>query len=144
MSDAIAGSGTLLLAGDGGSPEVFTAVAEQVTLKMPQYSRNEIETSILNEGEDDKILGILRKGQVTGTLNWLPTNATHSDSTGMLYDLLNNTARNWRIAVAPLGLPHWTFQGKVQLFDVQEISVDSALQVAFALTVTGTIVRVNS
>jgi hypothetical protein len=143
MSDAIIGTGILLKAGDGESPEVFTTVAEIVSLKPPQLSRNEIDVSTHNEGEEAKILGMLRKGQVTGTLNWLPTNATHSETgEGILADILGNVKRNWRITYPPAGLPHWTFPGRVQLFDPQEVSLDAAMQIAFGLTIDGPITMV--
>jgi hypothetical protein len=145
MGNAIIGTGILIKAGDGAIPEVFTTVAEIVTLKPPQISRNEIDVSTHNAGEDAKILGMLRKGQVTGTLNWVPTDATQSSvSPGMLSDILTNLKRNWRITFPPNGFPHWTFAGRVQLFDPQEVGVDAALQVAFAMTIDGAITMVNS
>lgn len=145
MSDAISGTGILLKAGDGATPEVFVTVAEIVSLKLPAISRAEIEVSNHNEGEEAKINGILRKGQATGMLNWLPTDPTHGDAPGgMLADIIANVKRNWRITLPPSGLPHWTFAGRVQLFDVQEVPMDVALQVAFALTVAGPITFVNS
>lgn len=145
MSDAIIGTGILLKAGDGAAPEVFVTVAEIVTLKPPQLSRNEIDVSTHNEGQEAKILGMLRKGQVTGTLNWVPTDPTHSDvAQGILADILANRKRNWRITYPPSGLPHWTFPGRVQLFDPQEVTTDAPLQIAFGLTIDGAIVMVNS
>src|SRR5262245_47214844 len=145
MSDAIIGTGILLKAGDGGNPEQFVTVAEIVTLKPPQLSRNEVEVSNHNEGQEAKILGMLRKGQVTGTLNWLPNDPTHSDlADGMLADILANKKRNWRITFPPLGLPNWTMSARVQLFDPQEVGVDAAMQVAFALTIGGPITMVNA
>src|SRR5688572_32811213 len=98
MSDAIIGTGILLKAGDGATPEVFTTVAEIVSLKPPAYSRNEVDVSNHNEGEEAKILGMLRKSAVTGTCNLLPTDPTHSAAAGgMLGDILENVKRNWRI-----------------------------------------------
>jgi hypothetical protein len=145
MSNAIIGTGILLKAGDGASPEVFSTVAEIVSLKPPQLSRNEVDVSNHNEGQEAKILGMLRKGQVTGTLNWLPTDATQSElSQGVLADILANKKRNWRITYPPLGLPKWTFPGRVQLFDPQEVTVDAAMQVAFALTIDGAITMAQS
>lgn len=144
MSDAIIGTGILLKAGDGATPEVFTTVAEIQTLKPPSLMRNEIDVSTHNVGEEEKILGMLRKGQVTGTLNWVPTNATQSSTAGIMADILANTERNWRITFPPSGLPHWTFAGAVQLIDPQEVTVDTPLQIAFALTINGAITQVNS
>jgi hypothetical protein len=145
MSDALVGTGILIKAGDGAVPENFVALAEVVTLKPPQLSRNEIEVSNHNEGQEAKILGMLRKGQVTGMCNWLPNDPTHSDvDPGMLSDILTNKKRNWRIAFPPAGLPHWTMPARVQLFDVQEVGMDAAMQVAFAMTIAGPITMVNS
>ena len=146
MSDAIIGTGILLKAGDGEEPENFVTVAAIVSLKPPQLSRNEIEVTSHNEAVtsgEAKILGMLRKGPVTGTLNWLPTDPTHDDSSGILADIMANTKRNWQITFPPNGLPKWTFPGRVQLFDPQDIGTDAALQVAFALTIDGAIDRVN-
>lgn len=140
MSNAIIGTGVLLKAGDGGGPEVFVAIAEIVSLKPPQFSRNEIDVSNHNEGQESKILGMLRKGQVTGTLNWLPLDATHSATgVGMLANILANTKRNWQIAFPPASSPVFTFAARVQLFDIQEITVDAAMQVNYALTIDGLI-----
>jgi len=133
--DAIIGTGILLQAGDGSTPEEFVTVAEIVSLKPMQLSRNEIDVSTHNAARESKLLGMLRAGQVTGTLNWLPLDATHSsESGGMLGDILTNTWRNWRIPVPPEGLPILEFYGAVQSFDPQDVGVDAALQVAFALT----------
>lgn len=96
MGDAIVGTGILLKMGDGATPtENFTAVAELVSLKPPPLSRNEIEVSTHNAGIDAKLLGMLRRGQVTGTVNLIPTDPTHSKDTGMLGDILTNKKRNW-------------------------------------------------
>lgn len=134
--DAIIGTGILLQAGDGATPvENFTTVAEIVSLKPMGLTRNEVDVSTHNAGKESKLLGMLRAGQVTGTLNWLPLDATHrNEEGGMLHDIMNNTWRNWRIPVPPDGLPILQFYGAVQQFDPQEVPVDAALQIAFALT----------
>jgi hypothetical protein len=143
MSNAIIGTGILLKAGDGGSPEVFVTVAEIVSLKPPQLSRNEIDVSTHNEGQESKILGMLRKGQVTATLNWIPTDATHSDTgQGVIADILANRKRNWRISMPPGVIKTWTFPGRIQLIDPQEFTVDAAMQLAVAITIDGAITMV--
>lgn len=140
MSNATIGTGIVFEAGDGAVPEVFTPIAELVSLKPPQLSRNEVDVSNHNEGTDAKLLGMLRKGQVTGTCNWLPADPTHSDAgNGILADIVANKKRNWRVRL-PLPLTNkWTFPARVQLFDPQEVGVDGALQFAFAMTIDGTI-----
>lgn len=141
MSNAIIGTGILLKAGDGGSPEAFAAVAEIVSLKPPQLSRNEIDVSNHNEGQEAKILGMLRKGQITGMCNWLPSDPTHSGSgNGVLADIKANKKRNWRISL-PNNEGEWTMPARVQLFDPQEVGVDAPLQFAFAMTIDGEIIE---
>lgn len=140
MSDAILGTGVLLAGGNGASPEVFTTVAEIQTIKPASRSRNEIDVSTHNAAVEEKILGLLRTGQVTGTLNWLPSNATHVDTgSGMHADVLNNVKRNWRITFVDSPATVFTFAARVQLFDIQEITVDSPMTVNFALTIDGAI-----
>ncbi len=142
MSDAILGTGILLKAGNGAVPtETFTPVAEIVSLKPSQKSRNEIDVSNHNEGREAKILGMLRQGQVTATVNWLPLNATQRNEVGgLLYDINNNVKRNWQVEL-PLdpadGAVTFTFPGRVQNFDPQEVTVDSALQLQIAITIDG-------
>jgi hypothetical protein len=148
MSNAISGTGILLLAGDGATPENFVAIAELVSLKPPQLTRKEIEVTPHNTAVamgEQSILGMLRKGTVTGTLNWLPSDATHSDAAGgMLGDMLTNVKRNWQIQFPPNGYPQWTFPARVQLFDPDDVKTDSALGIKFALTIDGAITMVNS
>lgn len=140
MSNALIGTGSLLKAGDGGSPEIFVTVAEIVSIKWPQLSRNEIDVSNHNEGQESKILGMLRKGQATATLNWIPTDATHSDTgQGVVADILANRKRNWRITMPPGVIKTWTFPGRIQLIDPQEFTVDAAMQLAVAITIDGAI-----
>lgn len=141
MSEAIIGTGILLKAGNGAVPEVFTAIAEIVTMKPSQLSRNEIDVSNHNEGREAKILGMLRQGQATATVNWLPLNATQRNEVGgLLYDIKNNVKRNWQIFV-PIdpadGAVTINFPGRVQNFDPQEVTVDSPLQLQVAITVDG-------
>ena len=140
MSDAIIATGILLKAGDGGGPETFVALGEIVSLKPPQLSRNEIEVGVHNTGRDDKILGMYRRGQVTGTLNFVPTDATHKQ---VISDIKANQKRNWQITYPPDGLPVDSFAARVQMWDVQEATTDAALQVAFALTIDGDITTVE-
>lgn len=145
MSNAAIGTGILLKAGNGATPtETFTAIAEIVSLKPSQLSRNEVDVSNHNLGKEEKILGMLRQGQVTATVNWIPLNATQrNESGGLLHDIINNVKRNWQIVSPPLddldSVFTWTFPGRVQLFDPQEVTTDSPLQLAIAITIDGEI-----
>jgi len=139
MSDAIIGTGILLKAGDGATPEVFATIAEIVSLKPSAISRNEIDVSTHNAGTDAKILGMLRKGPVTFTINWVPSDATHMQIEA---DLAANTKRNWQVWYPPSGVNTDTFPARVQSWDVPDVGVDVAMQATINLTIDGSIVRV--
>ncbi len=144
MSNAISGTGILLLAGGGGAPEQFTAIAELVELKPPQLSRKQIDVTPHNTARtlgSQEILGMLKKGPVNGVANWIPTDPTHRNvAGGILHDMLNNVKRNWQIQFPPDGYPQWTFPGRVQLFDPESVKVDGELSFKFALAIDGEIV----
>ena len=139
--EALIGTGILLKAGDGANPEQFVAIAELLTIKPPAHMRNEVDVSPVTADRDAKLLGILRRGQCTGMLNLLTSDATQVQ---MIEDIKINKKRNYQIAYPPDGFPTWQFAARVQLFDVQEISVDTPIQAAYALTLAkGDIVVVN-
>jgi hypothetical protein len=123
----------------------WTTLAEIVSLKPPAFSRNEIDVSNHNGGIEEKLLGMLRQGQVTGKCNWLPTDATQVNTgNGLLADVLANVKRSWRITYPPSGLPTWAFAARCQLFELPEVTTDAAMQVDFALTIDSAIDMVNS
>lgn len=144
MSNAIIGTGILIKRESAPASGVYTTIAEIVSLKPPPLSRNEIDVSTHNAGIEEKLLGMLRQGKVTGKCNWVPTNATHaSTGTGMMADLIGNVKSNWRITYPPSGLPHWTFPARVQMFELGDMGTDAAMQFDFALTIDGAITQVN-
>lgn len=139
--EALIGTGILLKAGDGANPEQFVSIAELLTIKPPSHTRNEVDVTPVSGDRDAKLLGILRRGQCTGMLNLLPSDPTQLQ---MLADIQTNKKRNYQIAYPPDGFPTWQFAARLQLFDVQEISVDTPIQVAYALTLAkGDIAIVN-
>lgn len=133
MSDARIGTGILLQAGDGATPEVFTTVAEIVSIKPPGFSRNQVDVSNHNQGKESTLLGILRASELTGKCNWVGDDPTHDGSTGMLADIMANTSRNWRITCPPNGYPRITGPGQLATFEPTEVPVDAALQFDFSI-----------
>jgi len=85
-SSAFWAYGSLLQIGDGATPEVFTAVAEITDLTPPNMARDSIEVTGYSStsGYREFIAGWRDGGEVSLTANWLPTNATHDDDTGLL------------------------------------------------------------
>ena len=98
-----------------GSQGTFTTIAEQGDITLPQLSRNEFDATTQNEDIDSYVLGVLRRGQFTIPLNWIPDEDTHDHIQGV-YDKLI-TAEYFGIRVTfPQVTPNliWIMSGQVQ------------------------------
>lgn len=121
LSNAIFARGTLLKKGDGGSPtETFTTIAEVMKIKGPGLIQDTIDVTNHDSAGSWKefIAGLKDAGEVTFTVNYQPTNATHNaTSTGLVADLTAGTKRNFQLVFNP-GSPTWAFTALVSKFDV--------------------------
>src|SRR5687768_16228446 len=98
-TQATIGYGTLLQRGDGGSPEVFTAIAEVDSISPPQTVADDVEVTHLTSPNRTKeyIQGMLDAGEASAHINWLPGDPTHDEVTGLLANQIAGTVKNWRI-----------------------------------------------
>lgn len=80
------GYGSLLLRGDGASPEVFTTIAEVRSVGEFGSDRELIDVTNFDSenGFREYILGLKDGVELTGTANFLPNNATHNTTTGVI------------------------------------------------------------
>ena len=94
----VAAYGTLLLRGDGNTPEVFTEIAEVTNISGPSIAADPLEmTSHDSAGNREFIGGLFDGGEITLELNFIPTDETHNIATGVLYDLQNRIAYNYQL-----------------------------------------------
>lgn len=119
---AIAGIGTKLQIGDGGSPESFTTIAEVTEISGPSLGADTADVtshdSELNEGGfEEHIVTILRTGEVTFTINYIPTDGTHDASSGLLNDYQNKTLRNFKLVFPDSSNTTWSFSAYVTGFE---------------------------
>jgi hypothetical protein len=138
-SEAIESFGTLFQRGDGVTPtEGFTTVAEVKDIEGPAMSRETHEVTH-QESPDrhmERIGGLLDTGEVTFTLNWVPSNATHDDATGLIFDLRTPERRNYRLVFPDAASTTWTFPGLVTEF-APKAPVDGVLEADVTVTVCG-------
>lgn len=110
MTEARSSFGTLIKIGDGGAPEVFTTIAEVKDVSGPEITR--LMETVTNHsspgGAREQIPTTYELGPITFPVNWLPQNATHSYSSGLLQDLLDGTLRNFQIVLTDVGATVWT------------------------------------
>lgn len=136
MSNAVTATGTLLQRADINTPTVFTTVAELKAGKPPSFSRNEIDSTNHNDGAESKVLGILRQGNGTFSVNYIGNNATHVQ---IVSDIMNNTKAQWRFLL-PSGV-HFAGPGFIQKFELQEATVDSIQAADCAISWAGVVVQ---
>ena len=138
MTNALAGYGVLLKIGDGGGSETFTTIAEVRDIEGPELELEAKEvTSHDSPGGWREYIGtLLTGGEVSFDLNFIPTNATHSYSAGLIKDLVNRTKRNFKLVFPDGGSTTWTFAALVKGFK-PSAAVEDELAAEATLQVTG-------
>lgn len=110
MSNATTALGMLFRTDDGiGGP--MTTVAEQRDVGVPEVSRNVLDVSTHNNTsgiEESLASQLMRLGEMTLKVNWLPGDATHNHSTGLLAAIKNRQKRNGQV-VFPGSIATWSF-----------------------------------
>lgn len=136
-SSAIWAYGSILQAGDGATPEVFTAVAEIIELTPPQMSRDGIDVTshTSSDGYREYISGMRDGGEVPFKANWLPTNATHDGTTGLLESFNDNDNHNWKI-ILPNSLVTISFRGFLTAFE-PDLPIEEQAQLSGTIKVSG-------
>lgn len=117
-----------------GGAVTFTPIAELRDISPPALTRNELETTTHNEGDDAYLVGIRRHGTMTMMLNFVPDNATHDHVTGLQKAWFDGTRDIYRITY-PDG-SRWLFSGFVTNF-APTANVDSVLTADVSIRPTG-------
>lgn len=117
-NQAIAALGTLLKKGDGGSPETFATIAEVLDIGGPELGLDTEDATSHDStaGWEDVVPTILRSGEVTFEINYVPSHATHNASTGLVADMKNKTKRNFQLVFPNAGTTTWAFAAYVTKF----------------------------
>lgn len=141
---AIAAYGTLLKIGDGGSSETFTTIAEVRDISGPSLSADvkDVTSHDSEDGWDESITTILRGGEVSFALNFIPTETTHSYTSGLLEDYANRTRRNFQLVFSDTGSTTWNFAALVTGFEptagvADELTADVTLKITGKPTLAG-------
>ena len=139
MSDAKSGYGTMLKMGDGAEPEVHTTIAEVKDISGPGYETgtHDVTNQSSPGAVREFIAGLIDAGEVTFDVNWLPGNATHDASTGLLAAQLARALKSFQL-VWPQFTPNeqCAFDALVTGFEVSS-PVDDPLSASITLKVSG-------
>mgnify|MGYP006921333471 FL=1 len=104
--DELSSFGTQLKIGDGATPETFASVLNVGDIDGPDMSLDTEETT--NHGSpngwDEHKGTILRGGEVSTKVWYVPGEATHDMETGLQADMINRVKRNFQL-VYPTDVP---------------------------------------
>lgn len=138
MTDALAGYGALLKVGDGGTVESFTTIGEVRDISGPGMSATMKEvTSHDSGGWAEQIPTVLKGGDVTFTVNFVPSGATHDHETGLIADWMGRVKRNYQL-VWPDGATTYQFAAYVSGVE-PSAPVEDEIVADVTLSITGAI-----
>ncbi len=112
MSDALSPHGTLIARET--APGVFTTIGELGDLTPPALQRPSTEVTPHNDNIDGYVVGVLKRGEVTFPINFIPTDGTHDESTGLIKSMDDSALDGWRITW--VDATTWVFSGYVTNF----------------------------
>jgi len=94
--------GTKLLMGDAPATgiEVFAPVAELTSIGLPSFGAGTVDVTNYDSTSEEFIsTGIQEHGEFEVEGNWMPSNATHDGTAGLLAVAKSGEARNFKIEV---------------------------------------------
>ena len=93
MTSAVLGLGTTLQVSDGASPEVYTTIAEVLTMSGPDLTAEDIEVTNFDSTAKEYISGVSDGGSINFELNWI----SQTQQQTLRDDVDAGTARNYKI-----------------------------------------------
>jgi predicted secreted protein len=137
-TSALPGYGTLLKMGDGGSPETFATVVEVTEIHPPKIELQTEDATSHDSGGWEEVMGhLLSGGEIGAKVNWIPTDPTHDETSGLLYQILNRTKKNWRV-VLPGSSKTFSFAALLTKFEA-ETPVKGKMAASVTLAISGAV-----
>lgn len=132
------GMGTLLSYSNGLIPEIFTLLAERVTISGPGFSRDSLDATHMDSPNNwrEFIAGLKDGGEVTIESNYVPTDATQNANTGALALFNSGATRNWKLVLPVSPIVTWILPAFVTNFE-PDIPLDDKMMLSLTLKVAG-------
>lgn len=136
-SSAFWAYGSTLKLGDGAASEAFTSIAEIQDITPPPLSRDDIEVTSQDSsnGYREFIPGWRDGGEVEFKCNWLPTNTTQDETTGILESFNDDVIHHWQI-ILPGAIKTISFSGFLTGFE-PDLPLEDKADLAVKIRVTG-------
>lgn len=98
MGNAISAHGTLIARAPAATPTTYTTIAElEGDITVPDLTRKEIDVSVHNRNIDSYVLGMLRRSSLVFPINYIASDGTHDNITGLYSAIRTNSIDGYRI-----------------------------------------------
>lgn len=132
---ALEAQGMLIKIGNGLSSETFATITEVKTFSGPGGSAAVIDVSDLSSTAREKRLGLKDEGQLSFTINYIPTNTQHAL---LRTQRSNRQLTSFQLVFTDTGNMTWDFEAYVSGFSVSG-AVDGVVEAQVTLEISGTI-----
>lgn len=122
-----------------GGAVSFSFIGELKKITAPALTRKELETTNLNAGDDQYVVGIRRHGPFSATVNFVPQLASQDHLTGLQYSWYNGLRDIYRLTYPDSKGVHgtqWLFSGFVTNV-APSSGVDQVLEATIGIRPTG-------
>jgi predicted secreted protein len=134
-SSALESQGMLLKIGNGLSSETFATITEIKTFSGPGGSATVIDVSDLSSLAREKRMGLNDEGQLSFTINYIPTNTQHAL---LRTQRASRELTSFQLVFTDNGNTTWDFEAYVNGFSVSG-AVDGVVEAQVTLEISGVI-----
>jgi predicted secreted protein len=132
---ALESQGMLLKIGNGLSSETFATITEIKTFSGPGGSATVIDVSDLSSLAREKRMGLNDEGQLSFTINYIPTNTQHAL---LRTQRASRELTSFQLIFTDTGNTTWDFEAYVNGFSVSG-AVDGVVEAQVTLEISGAI-----
>jgi len=138
MTSAVLGLGTTLGVGSGASPQVYTTIAEVLSITGPNLTAEDIDVTNLDSTSKEYISGVSDGGTIDFECNWISSDQQEQ----VRDDVEAGTTRYYEVAFATSPNTTATFQARSTSF-AMNADPNSQIRASITLKITGSVVWVN-
>lgn len=136
MGLGISAHGTIIARQPGGTGP-FLEIGEVMDITPPEFSRNVIDTTTHNDDIDQSTLGVLRRGELKFSINFIASGAVgsgHNHLSGLYQSIIDHAIDGWRLTYPDGDV--WIFSGGVSNVS-KKAPVDGALTADVSIRPSG-------
>lgn len=148
MPGPISGHGTLIARAPFATPNTYTTIAELGgDVMVPDLTRKEIDVSTHNRDIDEYVLGMLRRSSLTWPINYVASDATHDNLTGLYSAIRTNSLDGYRITFPDGDV--WICSGQISAIKKKapvddKLSADVTMRPTGAFSINGMVIGAAS